>query len=93
MSAKACRFAQFATAKLPVFDDEVQDIETLSAVLSLQPEDLLAGRIGPQIVSCGRSFLLVPLQDRPALQRARCDLGRCQTLLPNFAGVDMGRRA
>ncbi len=63
--------AQLTTARLPEFGPPPPASAALAEMLSLAPEDLRSDEFTPQAASCGLPFLIVPLQNRDALARAR----------------------
>jgi trans-2,3-dihydro-3-hydroxyanthranilate isomerase len=65
------RFA-WMTQQPPVFGSPVDDRAGVAAVLGLTADDLAPG-LPVQEVSCGVAFLLVPLRDREAVDRAISD--------------------
>ena len=64
-------FATLSVAKLPEVGPPPPERETLAAMLSLDPPDVLDGDMSPQTVSCGTPFLFVPLRDRRAVAQSR----------------------
>lgn len=58
--------------------------EELAAILSLDSSDLLDQPWQPQAISCGLPFLLIPLRDREALQRAEVNDAQWKTKLASF---------
>src|SRR5215468_6522244 len=64
-------FATLSVAKLPEVGPPPPERETLAAMLSLDPPDVLDGDLSPQTVSCGTPFLFVPLRDRRAVAQSR----------------------
>jgi trans-2,3-dihydro-3-hydroxyanthranilate isomerase len=67
----ALRFA-WMTQSVPEFGPIVADRAAVAATLGLQTADLVEG-LPVQEVSCGVPFLLVPLRDRAAVDRAISD--------------------
>jgi trans-2,3-dihydro-3-hydroxyanthranilate isomerase len=67
-------FAQLSVAKLPEVGPPPPAPERLAAMLSLDPDDLLAGDLAPEAVSCGLPYLFIPLRSRDAVARARLRL-------------------
>src|SRR2546425_38737 len=67
-------FAQLVAPRPPEFGPPPPARADLAAMLSLDPEDLLDEPRGPQAVSCGLPFLLIPLSGRDAVRRARMRL-------------------
>jgi trans-2,3-dihydro-3-hydroxyanthranilate isomerase len=67
-------YAQLTAAKPPEWGPEPPPSETIAAMLSLDPADVLDGPTEhPQAISCGMPFLFVPLASREAVGRARLD--------------------
>jgi trans-2,3-dihydro-3-hydroxyanthranilate isomerase len=64
-------FSQLVAPRPPEFGPPPPARADLAAMLSLDPVDLLDEPQGPQGVSCGLPFLLIPLVNRDAVQRAR----------------------
>jgi trans-2,3-dihydro-3-hydroxyanthranilate isomerase len=65
-------FTQLTTAKLPEWGPSPPPSETVAAMLSLDPTDVLDdARDEPQAISCGMPFLFVPLKSLDAIRRAR----------------------
>lgn len=73
-------FAQLSAAMLPEVRPAPPAAE-IAAGLSLAEADLGSGEQGPEVVSCGVPFLIVPLRDREALARARVDMGLWERFL------------
>jgi trans-2,3-dihydro-3-hydroxyanthranilate isomerase len=74
-------FAQLSVAMLPQVSEPTVSRETLAAMLSLDPTELLDGDYRPQNVSCGLPFLVVPLRDRKAVSRSRLQLDQWERSL------------
>jgi trans-2,3-dihydro-3-hydroxyanthranilate isomerase len=64
-------FAQFSVAKLPEVGPPSPSRGVLAKILSLETNDVVFGAQGPQAVSCGLPFLIVPVRDVAAVGRAR----------------------
>lgn len=64
-------WAQFTTALLPEERVEVQDIDALAHMLSLDPSDFIGGSYAPTGVSCGLAFQMIALKNVDAVSRAR----------------------
>jgi trans-2,3-dihydro-3-hydroxyanthranilate isomerase len=73
--------AEFATARLPEVLPPSPPAESLAAMLSLGPDDLLGGAWHPQAVTCGLPFTFVPVRSRDAVRRARLRLERWESTL------------
>jgi trans-2,3-dihydro-3-hydroxyanthranilate isomerase len=66
---------------------ETMDVEAAAACLSLEPQEVRTATHPPQIASVGLPFLIVELESRPALSRAKPDIeAHEKTLLP--FGID-----
>jgi trans-2,3-dihydro-3-hydroxyanthranilate isomerase len=82
-SASTLSFA-WMTMQLPTFAERIQDRAALGAALGLSTADLADGPV--QSVSCGVSFLFVPVSTRAAVDAVTIDtkaMARC------FAGAGM----
>jgi trans-2,3-dihydro-3-hydroxyanthranilate isomerase len=77
-------FAQLSAAMLPEVGPPPPSANTLAAMLSLAPGDVLDGEMTAQSVSCGTPFLFVPLRDRATVARARLDLGLWESALGGY---------
>jgi trans-2,3-dihydro-3-hydroxyanthranilate isomerase len=77
-------FCQLSVAKLPETGPQPPSRTTLASMLGLEPADIQAGPNGPQAISCGLPFLLVPVRDTEALGRARVHLDQWQSVLSGF---------
>ena len=64
-------FCQLAVARLPEVGPPPPPNDVVAAALSLDPDDLVGGAMGPEAVSCGLPFLFVPVRSRAAVARAR----------------------
>ncbi|HKS06073.1 MAG TPA: PhzF family phenazine biosynthesis protein [Gemmatimonadaceae bacterium] len=71
MEAGTPTFAQFSVAKMPEFGPPSPSRGVLAKILSLETNDVVFGAQGPQAVSCGLPFLIVPVRDVAAVGRAR----------------------
>jgi len=67
-------FSQLVAPRPPEFGPPPPSRADLAAMLSLQPRDLLDEPQGPQAVSCGLPYLLIPLAGRDAVGRSRLRL-------------------
>ena len=67
-------FAQLVAPRPPEYGPPPPARADLASMLSLDPADLLEEPQGPQAVSCGLPFLLIPLSSRDAVRRARMRL-------------------
>ncbi len=76
--------AQLTAARLPEFGPPPPAPAALAAVLALDEAEILTGHYHSQAVSCGVPFLIVPLRDRVALQRARLQRDRWEQVLASY---------
>ena len=76
--------AKLTAAKLPEVGPPPPSADTLAAMLSLAPGDVLDGELTPQSVSCGTPFLFVPLRDRATVSRARLKLDLWEAALGGY---------
>jgi trans-2,3-dihydro-3-hydroxyanthranilate isomerase len=76
--------AKLTAAKLPEVGPPPPSANTLAAMLSLAPGDVLDGDMRPQSISCGTPFLFVPLRDRAAVGRARLELDLWESALSGY---------
>lgn len=77
-------FAQLTAAMLPEVGPPPPSANTLAAMLSLDPGDVLDGDMTAQAVSCGTPFLFVPLRDRATVGRARLKLDLWESALGGY---------
>ena len=63
--------AQLSVAKLPEVGPPAPPRTTLAEMLSLEPAQLQGGTNGPQAVSCGVPYLIIPVKDRAAVAAVR----------------------
>jgi len=82
-------FAQLSVAKLPAVGATAPSADALAPVLSLDPGDFVGGDYGPQSVSAGIPFLLVPLRTRDAVRRARVRLDAWERVLRGTDGAEI----
>lgn len=80
---------QFTTATLPEVGPPPPTRATLAGLLGLEISELGSGPYGPQAVSCGFPFLVVPVKDRAALAKARLRLEAWETTLANWWAKDV----
>jgi len=57
----------------PTFGKTIEDVAAVAQALELQASDIQASGLPPQEVSCGATFLFVPLATRAAVDRASLD--------------------
>ena len=74
-------FTQLTTAVRPEVGPPTPGRSILADILSLEPADILGGMMAPQAVSCGLSFLIVPLKDCDAVRRAKVRLDHWESSL------------
>jgi trans-2,3-dihydro-3-hydroxyanthranilate isomerase len=77
-------FCQLSAALMPQFGPPPPVSADLAALLSLSPDDLLAGQFMPQAVSCGVPFLFIPLASREAVARARVRFDLWEAILKPY---------
>ncbi len=77
-------FVQLSAAMLPEVGPPPPSANTLAAMLSLAPGDVLDGDMTAQSVSCGTPFLFVPLRDRATVARARLKLDLWESALGGY---------
>ncbi len=77
-------FAQLSTATLPTFGPPPPSRGVLADILSLDANDIGFGGQGPQAVSVGHPFLLVPLRDVAAVTRARVRVEKWEQTLRSY---------
>ena len=80
----AASVIQLTSAKLPEFGPPPPPRPTLAAMLGIEPGDLAAGIEGPEAVSCGVPYLLIPVKDRGVLARISLDLGTWREALQGY---------
>ena len=76
--------AQLTVAKLPEIGPPPPPRTTLAELLSLEPGQLQGGVNGPQAVSCGVPYLIVPLKDRAAVAGARLRMDLWESTLKRY---------
>ena len=81
--------AQLTAAKLPEVGPPPPPRTTLADLLSLEPAQLLGGPNGPQAVSCGLPFLIVPVKDRAAVAAARVRMDLWESTLKRYWAPDI----
>lgn len=77
-AARKLRFA-WMTQPRPTFGPQLRDRDEAARALGLEPEDL-AANLPVEIVSCGVPFAYLPLVSRHAVDRARVNRSRWQSL-------------
>jgi len=77
-------FAQLSVAKLPEIGPLPPSRGALADILSLEANDLAFGSNGPQAISCGLPFLLVPMRDVAAVRRARVRMELWEATLKSY---------
>jgi len=73
--------AELTAAQPPEFRSSVPGAKELASVLSVSESDVSTGEFGPEAVSCGVPFLVVPLKSRDAVGRARLDRAAFERVL------------
>lgn len=81
--------AQLSVAKLPEVGPPPPARTTLAELLSLEPSQLLGGPNGPQAVSCGLPFLIVPVKDRAAVAAAHIRMDVWESTLKRYWAPDI----
>jgi trans-2,3-dihydro-3-hydroxyanthranilate isomerase len=81
--------AQLSVAKLPEVGPPAPARTTLAELLSLEPSQLLGGPNGPQAVSCGLPFLIVPVRDRAAVAAAHIRMDLWDSTLKRYWAPDI----
>ena len=76
--------AQLTVAKLPEIGPPPPPRTTLAELLSLEPAQLQGGTNGPQAVSCGVPYLIVPLKDRAAVAAAQLRMDLWESTLKRY---------
>ena len=82
-------FAQLSVAKLPEIGPPPPSRGVVAKILSLDANDLVFGANGPQAISCGLPFLIVPVRDVEAVGRARVRIERWETTLKAYWAPDI----
>jgi trans-2,3-dihydro-3-hydroxyanthranilate isomerase len=82
-------FAQLSVAKLPEIGPQPPSRGVLSKILSLDSNDFVFGARGPQAISCGLPFLLVPVRDVGAVGRARIRVEEWENTLKSYWARDI----
>jgi len=81
--------AQLSVARLPEIGPPPPARTTLAEMLSLEPSQLLGGPNGPQAVSCGLPFLIVPVKDRAAVAAAKVRMDVWERTLSRYWAPDV----
>jgi trans-2,3-dihydro-3-hydroxyanthranilate isomerase len=89
LNAGVPTFAQLSVAKLPEIGPQHPSRGVLAGILSLEPNDLLFGALGPQAISCGLPFLIVPVRDTDAVSRSRVRTERWEETLKAYWAPDI----
>jgi len=77
-------FAQLTAAKVPERGPPPPSADTLAAMLSLKPGDVLDGDIKAEALSCGTPFLFVPVRDRATVGRSRIKIDLWESALAGY---------
>lgn len=81
--------AELSVAKLPEVGPPPPARTTLAQLLSLEPSQLLGGPNGPQAVSCGLPFLIVPVKDRAAVAAAHVRMDVWESTVKRYWAPDI----
>ena len=81
--------AQLTAAQAPEFRDDIPSTEELAELLSLSPYDISTGKIRAQAVSCGVPFLLVPVNGRDAVARAKVNRQAWESTVQNHWATEI----
>jgi trans-2,3-dihydro-3-hydroxyanthranilate isomerase len=83
-------FSQLTAAKLPEVGDPPPSSKTLSEILSLEPNDILADDLmEPEAVSCGTPFLFIPVRTPETLSRIKVNVGKWEESLQSYWAPEM----
>lgn len=82
-------FARLSVAKLPEIGPQPPSRGVLAEILSLEASDIGFGGQGPQAISCGLPFLIVPVRDVAAVSRARVRVERWEATLQSYWARDV----
>jgi len=74
-------FAQFTTAVLPEHRPSPHSAAKLAAMVGLEPAEVGADGLRPEMVSCGLPYHVLPVASVAAVERAVLDLGLWRRLL------------
>jgi trans-2,3-dihydro-3-hydroxyanthranilate isomerase len=77
-------YCELTAAQLPEEGPAPPPLEEIASALSLRPEDLLADPAPPRALSCGVSYLFVPVRDEQTLGRARINPGAWERSLSSW---------
>ena len=80
----AATSAELTSAKLPEVGPPPPPRTTLAELLSLDPSQLQGGANGPQAVSCGVPYLIIPVKDRAAVAAARLRMDLWESTLKRY---------
>jgi trans-2,3-dihydro-3-hydroxyanthranilate isomerase len=82
-------FTQLSVAKLPEIGPPPPSRGALAEILSLEASELAFGSHGPQAISCGLPFLIVPVRDVAALSHSRLRIERWENTLRSYWARDV----
>jgi trans-2,3-dihydro-3-hydroxyanthranilate isomerase len=82
-------FARLSVAKLPEIGPQPPSRGVLAEILSLEAADIGFGGQGPQAISCGLPFLIVPVRDVRAVSRSRVRIERWEQTLQAYWARDV----
>lgn len=74
-------FARFTTAMLPEHRPTPYSCAELAAMVGLDEADVGSGGLGPEMVSCGLAYHVVPVASIDAIRRAVLDLSLWRSML------------
>jgi trans-2,3-dihydro-3-hydroxyanthranilate isomerase len=79
-------FARFTTAVLPEHRPSPHSVEDLAAMVGLEPDDIggegpQGSKLGPEMVSCGLEYFIIPVRTLQAVRRSSLDTARWQRML------------
>lgn len=75
---------ELSAAKMPEFLPGAPSAEIMAMVLSLEPDDVLDGKLAPELVTAGVTFLYVPVKNRAVLANINVDLAQWRKQIPEI---------